>query len=96
MVISNLAPMSFIPIFPALRRAAAETVSVCVRRPIRPDFRADVTTGGTRHAATERANHSVIRQRVHVHRGAVAALEGIAAVDEDAAAAVASNVAEGD
>jgi len=42
------------------------------------------------------AHDRIVRQRVHVQRGAVTAPEGIVAIDESAGAAVAADVSESD
>jgi hypothetical protein len=65
-----------------------------VRRPIRPDIRANMTAARTDHAAAQRPHRHIISQPIAVHARAVMASVGIA-IDEQIPTAMAANVTHG-
>jgi hypothetical protein len=65
-----------------------------VRAPVRPDFGADTSAFGARHARAERSDRGVVGQVVDVQRDAVVA-DRVAAIDQHVAATVAADVASG-
>jgi hypothetical protein len=64
-----------------------------VRSPVRPDIGADMAAAGAHHTGAERSDRRVVRHVIGVHRDAVVAANR-AAIDQQVAAAMASDVPE--